>query len=216
MFLILFCLVCTCCSAHQARQSNDGISVSACIISDSIKITVESDCPEYQMSFLMQGLIIYMVDSLKSDTVTISFPNARMVRHKMKRHPNEVKAMLDENQKERRPDLQPLVSALNETSMIILYKYNSNCTLFPNIQLNKDKGSIKFSVKFPNVLNLYTSDIVTIIAKTSQFEQFNLPEFEGIHLSKESKMRPGGLGQNSNTQNDSNRNFIITQTIRIQ
>lgn len=213
--LTVLCLLCGCCNAQQTKTLSDSLALSSEIIQDSLRLDIKTDNPKFQMSFLMQGLTITMYDSRKQDSMKIVFPNARMVKHKVQRHPNEVKAMTNGSGSEKRPDLQPLISALNDTTIIVSYCKDHILLQPTNIMLDREKETLEFSVCIPNLMNLRKDDIVCVIVETSQFEQFKKPEFDGKRLSKENKMPPGGLGQISNMHNDSNRNFKISKTIKI-
>ena len=139
-----------------------------------------------------------------------------MVRDKIKRHPNEVKATIRRDGSERRPDLQPLISALNDTVSTVQYNNDSIIGSRHKILLNRESETLEFSINIPRRSILCNQKTITLIVESTQSSMFDSPEFIGKRLSKENKMPPGGLGQTSNTQNDSNRNFKITKTIKIQ
>lgn len=216
-FLILLLSIIHCYVFAQNREQSfdDDISIHVSLVEESIKIEVESSNPRHQMSFLMQGLTIHIFDSINTDSVKIMFPDAGIVRHKLQRHPNEVRAMIDINGEEMRPDLQPLIAALNEVPVTISHQNNISKSL-TNILLNKDDGLVIYSVIIPNFCNHSVRDRISIKLETSQFPQTYSPEFEGRRLSKDDKLPPEGLGQKSNINNDKNRNFIIVKDVIIK
>lgn len=214
--LTVLCLLCGCCNAQQTKTLSDSLTLKIEVFDDSLCLNIGTDNPKFQMSFLMQGLTITMYDTIKQDSIKIVFPNARMVKHKVQRHPNEVKAMTNGRGSEKRPDLQPLISALNDTTIIVSYDKDHILLPTTNIMLDRERETLEFSVCIQNLMNFRKGQTVGVIVETSQSEQFKMPEFDGKRLSKENKMPPGGLGQTSNSQNDSNRNFKITKTIKIQ
>lgn len=214
--LLLFIMCVQTLDAHNEFERIDSVRVIVNVDKDSVNIAVACLHPKYQMSFLMQGFQMTLIDSLTNDSIVIKYPNAMMVRNKIKRHPNEVKATIKRDGSERRPDLQPLISALNDTISTVQYNNDSIIASHHKIILNRESETLEFSINIPHHFRLCNQKTITLIVECTQSGLFDSPEFIGKRLSKENKMPPGGLGQISNIQNDSNRNFKIVKTIKIQ
>ena len=75
----------------------DSVLIEVLELDDSLEFKLTSSQVETQLTFLMQGLDICVI---QPDTITLSFPSAAMVRNKVKRHPNEVKAVLASRQRQ--------------------------------------------------------------------------------------------------------------------
>ncbi len=151
IFFILVCLTYAAfSSAHHRGKSSDSIAFSARIQSDTIHISFCTTAPDYHLSFLMQGIVLTLTDSLSTKSVVVQFPNARMVRNRVHRHPNEVKATIIDNGKEKRPDLQPLISALNDTTATVTYSSDSVYVARHLICLNRELGQVEYAVDIPN------------------------------------------------------------------
>lgn len=193
-----------------AKVDSLGIFVSLGMRSDTIECKVSTGNPKHHLSLLMQGLHISIAG--KNDTVLIMFPDARLVRDKVKRHPNEVKPVFNKDSigREVRPDLHPLLSALKDTTVYIrcLSEYHiRNYDIF----IDKVKELLTFVVKF-QCIELKDEDVVDVIVK-SRPEVQSRNEFVGRHLSKDAKRNPQGLGEKPASHNDKNR--IIDYTTKV-
>lgn len=197
----------------QYNNSKDKISVYANILNDSLLINITTDSPNTQMSFLMQGTHISLSDSNLNVIALIELPNAKMVRGKIKHHPNEVKAMHNQQGKEVRPDLLPLISALNDTSCLAYNGTRDSISCLHLISLNKNSGVMTFEVRLPNLSIFNPGDSVKIEVSSST-TVFNI-EYNGRKLSEENRMPPEGLGQALTNKQDTSRNVHFMKIITI-
>lgn len=188
-------------TAHN--QLSDTITVEAFDCGDSIKFQITVYKIEIQMTFLMQGLNIQII---QPDTTTISFPSALLVKDKVKRHPNEVKATLlsqtstrsferDSANQVRRPDVRPLIAALNDTDAIISHNHIIMQTTNFNIGIHLEKTVMTFSVSLPSNFIDITNDTISVcISSTPAFKGVK-EEYTGNRLSKKHIPTPKGLGE---------------------
>ena len=198
---------------QDATTGND-IDVSATQLGDSIYINIISRTIETQLTFLMQGLNVCVE---QPDTLTLSFPSAPMVKTKVKRHPNEVKAVLESQRKRQRaghdsinhvvrPDVLPLVAALNDTTATISYHGVAEATHGFKIDVDRENAVMAFYMNVP---------LCCIDAKKMKLNLFiysvptdeNRQEFTGKRLSGENSPRPNGLGEGIMKGEAVNRTF---------
>ena len=201
---------------HTHNTCRDSVIVCAKEISDSLQISIMTDSPRVQMSFLMQGVIINIVDTTNSNILSFHLPCAKDVRDKIHHHPNEVKAMHKNDQIEIRPDLQPLISALNGLPAQIGNKDSiiDNCKHY--IYLDKETGNTLFTLYIPiETISLDKDSLVLLIESYPQFTNGG-EEYVGKRLSMENRMPPRGLGNTPDESNAEERKVEIRRTIIVQ
>ena len=200
---------------------------------DSLTIDITVREIETQLTFLMQGLVIHLD---QPDSLTFSFPAAPLVRSKVHRHPNEVKAVLtgqgrQQNQTGRdtvnkvmRPDVQPLVSALNDTTATItLGSITSNqdhtrhvySTRSFNICVDREKALMIFTAKLPQKSIKTFNRTIQLILTSQPMGKMDLVEYEGHRLSGEQAPQPQGLGEGLRRDNADSRSLHISLTSKI-
>ena len=200
----------------------DSIDVKAVEQHDSMQIQITAYKIETQLTFLMQGLNVVIE---QPDTIKFGFPSAPMVRSKVKRHPNEVKAVL-ESQRNRhgaghdsinhvvRPDVLPLVAALNDTTATISRQDSTETTRGFKIDVDRETAVMVFSFKLPvsyvdakdATLNLYVCSVP--IGENRQ-------EFTGKRLSGENSPRPNGLGEGFRKEDAASRTVRKSLSVTI-
>ena len=204
----------------------DSIDVKAWEQQDSVEIQITVYKIETQLTFLMQGLNIIVE---QPDTVTLSFPSAPMVRNKVKRHPNEVKAVLapgtlpasgrDSINHVVRPDVLPLVAALNDTTATILYMVEGSrlevqSSRF-NIDVDRENAVMVFSIKVPACyIDTKVTKLDLCIYSVPVGE--NMQEFTGRRLSGENSPRPNGLGEGLRNGEAASRTFRKSLAVAIE
>lgn len=191
---------------------------------DSINVMISVHEIETQLTFLMQGLSIRLE---QTDSLTFFFPSAPMVRSKVRRHPNEVKAVLAEKERMRsigkdtvnqvvRPDVQPLVAALNDTTATIVFGRQSVTTRCFHISVDREKALMTFMATFP-MNRIATEDgNVTLTLSSQPISGGDRAEYEGRRLSGEQAQGPRGLGEGLRRDNAASRIFKekVTRMIR--
>jgi hypothetical protein len=178
---------------------------------DSINVSVIANNTKFQLASLMQGLTINLPEVGSS----FVFPSASMVRSKLKRHPNEVKAMMkrDSTGKEVKPDLQPLIQALSDTTGMCTDSLNKTHQIRSfEILLNKEDAILMYSVRLPLKLE---SDSLKIIISSEPGKLYDKKEFTGKRLSRESHQIKNGLGEAPMDKDIKNRTFSVEKKVRI-
>lgn len=201
---------------------SDTIEVKAIQTGDSISFQLKVFPVETQLTFLMQGLNIRI---LQPDTLTVSFPSAAMVRSKVRRHPNEVKAVLEKQKKQRigqdsvnhvvRPDVQPLVAALNDTTANIYCQNNRLSTHNYKIDLDRQNAIITFSFKLHNNCVSSIDGMANLFIFSAPLGKADRAEFAGRQLSNEKSPHPNGLGEGIRKEDVSKRTFKKNVVVKI-
>jgi len=198
----------------QHKLDIEDVAIEAWQSQDSLHITIATSIPKMQLSFLMQGMKITIMDTLKHQTLSVELPNARMVKNKIKHHPNEVKAMHRATGDEVRPDLFPLISALNDTCSIAESNDNQVIRCSHIIMLDKTIGEMTFDVclLLPNSILLHDTVLVEILSSPVEVNV----EFDGRRLSQENRMPPDGMGQPPKNICDQARVIRFSEIIQIK
>lgn len=207
----------TFCSQIYADENEKDAGMSVTIIqsNDSLKFRATTKEPKHHLSLLMQGLQVHL--ACGKDSVHIKFPDAAMVRHKVKRHPNEVKPTFSRDSigKEVRPDIAPLTHALSDTLAYFNTCGNEKYTSDYTISLNKEENSLSFEICLPDIVFSGDSVFVNIL---SMPQKGSRREFTGRKLSKEDKANPRGLGEAPvpGTENSRTIDIKMTKGLEIQ
>ncbi len=194
----------------------DDITTSAKIASNSLQLSITTNNPKVQMSFLMQGVNINIKDTTNTYALSFHLPCAKDVREKMLHHPNEVKAMHKHNDLEVRPDLQPLISALNGIPAQITNNDSiiSNCKHY--IYLDKETGRMSFTISLSMETMPFVMDSLSILIVSNPHFTNAGEEFLGKRYSTENRMPPRGLGNAPDERNSADRKVEIRRTIIVQ
>ena len=180
-------------NANATPQDTDGLCMQVNRLGEYMQCSLTTTNPRHQLSFLMQGMRLTLSD--QGDTVEVCFPDAMMVRDKMKRHPNEVKPTFrgDSIGEEVRPDLQPLIAALVDTVVVIRQTDGSVISSHDfDIRLDKKVRELHFIVQVPwTGRNLDAVDVSISSAPVNVGKR----EFTGSRLSGEGRHNPNGLGE---------------------
>ncbi len=194
---------------------NDGISCRAVHQGNTIEFSVRTEDIETQLAFLMQGLTIRVN---LDDTLTMRFPSAQMVRRKIHRHPNEVKAQFsstDSIGKIIRPDVMPLVSAINDTLATVIL----NDTLFHTsdykVDLERESHTMTFYLRIDESL-ISLPDSVALDISSIPHWHGEKPEFQGKRLSHENRLGPDGMGEGLTEKNRNKRSIHKQMTILLK
>ena len=204
------------------NQMSDSICVKAYNCGDSIDIQITVYKIETQLMFLMQGLNIQVI---QPDTTLISFPSAVMVKNKVKRHPNEVKATLlsqtrynnvgrDSINQVIRPDVRPLIEALNDTTILTICKEKIVNTHNFSIKVNTEKATMMFKTKLQKEL-INEGDFLSLYIYSVPVFKNNTAEFSGMKLSDE-RNRSNGLGEGITKDNRNDKIFKLKTIVKLE
>lgn len=212
--LVMMLFVGSIAKAANLSSNNERINVDASRNQHFVAIHIITFDPKQQLSFLMQGLSVELVSD--TDTIFINFPNAMMVRDKVKRHPNEVKPTFKDDSigEEVRPDLQPLIAALNDTTIFVKSGEKMITSKDFTITLDRDTKSVEYSVELP--VEYCNADSVGVVITSSPYNAPQSAEFQGKRRSREIRMNPNGLGQAPSQHNSKDRVVNYYTTIAIK
>lgn len=212
-------------SKYLSAQSSisDPLEVKAINNGDSITFKVSLNQIETQLAFLMQGLNITIV---QPDTLTISFPTAAMVKNKVKRHPNEVKAVLEKRRKQQsehdsvnhvvRPDVQPLVAALNDTTATVYCQNEKISTREYKIDVNRKTAIMTFSFVLHENFISPVDGSININLFSAPFSSSDRTEFAGRRLSAKKPPHPNGLGEGIRKEDVSKRTYKKSVIVKVE
>lgn len=218
--LISFFMMAFICPPVEAGIA-DSIDVCVEELADSLNFRVTTYDIETQLTFLMQGLTI-RVD--QPDTLTFSFPSAPMVRDKVKRHPNEVKAVLSSSKLHQsgidsinhivRPDVQPLVTALNDTTAVVSYNNMFFTTHDFKIVVDREKAIVSFNFLIHKRNLLKTDGVLNLFLSSSPLYSNGQIEFTGRQLSEEKHQSPNGLGSGIRKEDVAKRSIQLSISVK--
>lgn len=221
-YYILISFLMTACHLSSQNLNPDSVKAEVESVDDSLLFKVTAYQIETQLTFLMQGVTVSVI---QPDTLVMSFPSAMMVRNKVKRHPNEVKAVLASSQRQEvgrdsmnrvvRPDVQPLVAALNDTTAIVAYQGKNKTTRNFNIDVDRDKAIMSFSFRLNKKYFSNNNELISLLISSIPFSKGEKAEFLGEKLSGENAPRPNGLGEGIKREDVQKRTFQRTITVRI-
>lgn len=209
---LLSVLMCGCFSYAQQNRSADWELYAHVTDGDTLCLSLTLHDTKEQLTSLMQGLTLSFLDQKK----VLEYPSAHLVRTKLKRHPNEVKAMMrrDSIGGEVKPDLYPLVKALSDTTAVLVDSVSmtrKNIRSF-DLMLDKEHALLTYSVKLP-ISEMQCTDSIAIVIMSEPGELYDKREFTGRRLSRETSPVPNGLGEASMVKGDKNRTVRIQKTI---
>ena len=199
----------------------DTLTVAASVRADSIEISVASTDVETQLTFLMQGMTMRFG---QADSLTVSMPSADMVHGKVRRHPNEVKAVLDSRSQTLigrdsvnqviRPDVMPLVAALNDTTATVATADTLFATRHFHIYVDREATVMNFTCRLPACLVDTRDGNIKLTIASTPLQGMN-PEFDGTSLSREKAPMPEGLGKGPRGGRATGRNICRSYAISI-
>lgn len=215
LLTLLFSLCCLLCNAVLDTVSDTYVRIHRTLSEDSIFCELSTQEPNLQLSFLMQGVTIQLVES--DDTVGFVFPDAGMVRSKVRRHPNEVKPTFRQDSigEEIRPDLQPLITALCDTVALLTEDggIRKNVGDF-SIVLNRENRKLLLYATLPWRHAL--SDSITVIVSSRAKPGMGEREFSGRRLSAENRPNPNGLGEAPVVGEEQKRSVFLRYNVSVE
>lgn len=187
------------------------ITLNRSLVDDGIQLTLETSDPVALRTLLMQGFQLYLY-GIKTDTTIVTFPSAKDVGDKIAHHPGEVKATL-QGEKEKRPDMRPLVAALNKTDVMVA-KNGLHPVLLQEgyeVSINPSNGMLSYSVVVPYNYIIDGSNVVTLLSQPDA-DMVETGEFSGQrYVNRSTEHRPQPFGVNEKDGNTEQR-----KTIKIQ
>lgn len=184
---------------------------------DTLQWKMQVTRPQQQLTLLMQGMTVSLVSD--DAQIDLEFPDASVVRHKLRRHPNEVKpSFVDStNTQEVRPDIQPLVEALSSAHISVRCITSFGETVLEhssNIILSREDGILTYSVQLAPIA-LSGGNVMSEIVSAPK-EQTG-EEFVGQSRTEPAQQAPtGGLGTRPDTEGINQRTIRFSSILNIQ
>lgn len=161
-----------CSSTNNLNQSvvhiNDEVyfSLNYDKTEDECNMILETSDPIALRTLLMQGFNLYICVNYK-DTTTVTFPSAKDVSQEMEHHPGEIKATINDDH-EKRPDIRPLLAALNNAKISITYKGKTQSLDSKHeISVSPSDGVLSYSFIVPSECIGNSHFKVTLISQPS-------------------------------------------------
>ena len=209
--LVLICSLCSCAVKrevipYQQSQNKQKVNVGFSINKNAnFSFTVSTEDPVVLRTFVMQGF--YLTFSGEHEYM-VKVPSAKDVENLISHHPGEVKATLQGNQ-EKRPDIRPVLEALNKTDVFIYLKGKKAGKVKKfNVNIDPASGTLTYSITLPNI---YTMDLPLSVNLLSRREVENDEFHEGQQPNRNTSERPQpfGVGQPARP-NDNQKELSIS------
>ncbi len=191
---------------YQQSQNKQKVNVGFNINKNAnFSFMVSTEDPVVLRTLVMQGF--YLTFSGEHEYM-VKVPSAKDVENLISHHPSEVKATLQGNQ-EKRPDIRPVLEALNKTDVFIYLKGKKAGKVKKfNVNIDPANGTLTYSIMLPNI---YTMDLPLSVNLLSRREVENDEFHEGQQLNRNTSERPQpfGVGQPARP-NDNQKELSIS------
>lgn len=203
ILLVLLCIITSCSVSSDISkcsvpfEGRGEITLNRSVVEDGIQLSLETSAPIALRTLLMQGFQLYLYGE-KTDTTIVAFPSAKDVSDKISHHPGEVKATL-QGEKEKRPDMRPLVAALNKANVIV-----TKIGLHPvslkkgyEVSINPSNGVLSYSVIVPYNYIIDGGNFITLFSRPNAV-MVETGEFSGqgfTNRSTEHRLQPFGVNE---------------------
>lgn len=202
--------VCSCSAgkhviAYEQTQNKQNVSVvyQVCDNGQSI-VSVSTTDPIALRTLIMQGFSLTISGAKK---YTVEIPSAKDVEGNISHHPGEVKATVQGSQ-EKRPDIRPVIEALNKVDAQILANGKKVGTAKSfKTAIDPTTGTLSYTITLAKV---YGMDLPVSIILTST-PQLDNDEFQNGNFANRNegqRPQPFGVGQ-PQRPNDSQKEMTI-------
>lgn len=184
------------------------ITLNRAYVDDGTQLILETSDPVALRTLLMQGFQLHLY-GVNTDTTIIKFPSAKDVGDKIAHHPGEVKATL-QGEREKRPDMRPLVAALNKADVLVSRKDSRAIALQEGheVSINPSNGMLTYSITISNDFVIEEDFSVTLLSQpdTNMIENGEFASRGYIDRSKDKRPQP--FGANSREDDTNHRKTI--------
>lgn len=208
--LVLILSLCSCAAKrevipYQQSQNKQNVSVGLGVSDNAnFSFSVSTVDPVVLRTFIMQG---FSLDFRGQYAYSVKVPCAKDVEKAISHHPGEVKATMQGN-KEKRPDIRPILEALNKVDVFIYAKGKKAGKVKTfNVSIDPATGQLLYSITLPNIYSMNLPVSVTLTSKREIDEDEIVPG--QFHDRNESdRPQPFGVGQPSRS-NDNQKELTI-------
>lgn len=178
---------------YSSEQNKGNINVTFECKANTNVITVSTSDPVALRTLIMQG---YTLELRGNYAYQIKIPSAKDVEDKLKHHPGEVKATMQPGSAdEKRPDIRPVLLALNQTKAYIHYgDGQTNAVKSFKTSLIQESGTLVYEITLPKTFSMQPPVEITLISEPGT----NVDEFQNgnfSHRNESERPQPFGVGQ---------------------
>lgn len=213
--LIIVPLFAGCITAKTLTPANQTlnkskIEMSYVVDKSTNTITVSTSDPVVLRTFIMQGFSLSISGNL---AYTVKIPSAKDVESKISHHPGEVKATM-QGDSEKRPDIRPVIEALNKVDASIYSKTGKKAGKAKNftVTINPQTGILSYKIYLSNS---YSMNMPVTVSLTSipiaGGDEFNKNQF--TNRNESTRRQPFGVGQ-PQCPNEGQREITIKYPFR--
>lgn len=196
--LVLIVLTCSCTTTkkeiipYNQSQSQQKVNVTLNVGKNAnFEFNVSTDDAIALRTFLMQGFEL----TFKGEyTYSIKIPSAKDVEGSISHHPGEVKATM-QGDSEKRPDVRPLLEALNKEDVFIYLKEKKAGKVKSfKASIEPATGELTYDIILPNIYSMDLPISVTLTSsQTIKDDEFTNGQF--ANRNKSERPQPFGVGQ---------------------
>lgn len=195
--IILIALACSCASnktiiPYQQNQVKQKVNVGLNVDQKAnFSFTVSTQDPVELRTFVMQGFDVVFSGEYE---YMVKVPSAKDVENLISRHPGEVKATL-QGDKEKRPDIKPVLEALNKTEVYIFVKGKKMGKVKKfNVSVDPASGTLTYAITLPTVYSMNLPFSVSLLSQRAvENDEFNGSQYQNRNTSD--RPQPFGVGQ---------------------
>lgn len=209
--LVLICSLCSCAATreiipYQQSQNKQNVSVGLSVNDNAnSSFTVSTVDPVVLRTFIMQG---FSLDVRGQYAYSVKVPCAKDVEKAISHHPGEVKATM-QGANEKRPDIRPVLEALNKVDVFIYAKGKKVGKVKKfNVSIEPATGQLLYAITLPNIYSMNLPVTVTLTSRR-EIEGDELMPGQFQNRNESDRPQPFGVGQPSRP-NDSQKELNIS------
>ncbi len=155
-------------------------------------IEVSTSYPIVLRTFIMQGFSLSINGQY---AYTVKIPSAKDVESSISHHPGEVKATMQDNA-EKRPDIRPVLEALNKVDALIYSIKGEKIGKAKNftVGINPQTGLLTYKISLSSTYSMNMPVNVTLVSTpVEEGDEFNTGQF--TNRNESNHRQPFGVGQ---------------------
>lgn len=209
--LVLILSLCGCAAKreiipYQQSQNKQNVSVGLSVDDNAnSSFTVSTADPVVLRTFIMQG---FSLDFRGQYAYSVKVPCAKDVEKAISHHPGEVKATM-QGANEKRPDIRPVLEALNKVNVFIYAKGKKVGKVKKfSVSIEPATGQLLYSITLPNIYGMNLPVTITLTSKR-EIEGDEIMPGQFQNRNESDRPQPFGVGQPSRP-NDSQKELNIS------
>lgn len=173
-------------------------------------IEVSTSDPVVLRTFIMQGFSLSISGQY---LYTVQIPSAKEVESNISHHPGEVKATM-QGDVEKRPDIRPILEALNKVDALIYSKTGEKVGKAKNfsVSINPQTGLLTYKISLSTTYSMNMPVNVTLSSvPVDDVDEFKPDQF--TNRNESNQRQPFGVGQ-TQQPNEKHRDITIKYSFR--